>query len=340
VTREGPVPPLRHPLSGTLDRVAPHLPPALVSATALARVRDAAAWLPAALSNWLYLECRLRRVQAGDASLPAALGGVEAWRRAAALARAWADPGSPLARAVESVWLEFDLDDASAAAGRPPAPGVFVDFTQEAFESGSPAERFALAEAALRPLLAGEMPDATARGVRRCFDALPAGAYLLYVGVLLPRGTDLVRLCVIGLGEDALLSYLRDVGWAGAPDELRALTSELARAPEIVHLDVGPSGAPSPRVGLEYPFARRSQLRGAIDEVALLDHLVTRGLCTPEKRDALARWPGHAFDTMRHELWPSLVVRRVNHVKLVCDAGRPVRAKGYLAMNHEFYRRR
>ena len=45
-------------------------------------------------------------------------------------------------------------------------------------------------------------------------------------------------------------------------------------------------------------------------------------------------WPGLVKRTMPHQLWPSLFVRRVNHVKLVQDAQGALTGKVYLCAEH------
>src|SRR5206468_6747114 len=51
----------RWTLAGTLDVIAPHVPPGLVPADAWVGVRRVAERLPAALTCWAYLESRLGR---------------------------------------------------------------------------------------------------------------------------------------------------------------------------------------------------------------------------------------------------------------------------------------
>jgi hypothetical protein len=74
-------------------------------------------------------------------------------------------------------------------------------------------------------------------------------------------------------------------------------------------------------------------------EQAFLDHLVKCGLCLPERRDALLAWPGYEVRTLRHELWPSWLIRRVNCVKLVHEPDREAQAKAYLLAFHQPYLR-
>jgi hypothetical protein len=98
------------------------------------------------------------------------------------------------------------------------------------------------------------------------------------------------------------------------------------------HVDVG--AETSPRLGFEYTFDRRSQRRGRVRESALLDALVARDLCSPAKADALHRWPGWERGVLPHELWESVLFRRVNCVKAVVLDDRVAEAKGYLLGYH------
>ena len=104
------------------------------------------------------------------------------------------------------------------------------------------------------------------------------------------------------------------------------------RTAAIVHVDVGAHVAPT--IAVELPFSRASQRVGRIAEVGLLDALVAAGLCDRTKRDELLAWPRRIVGTMPHELWPSAIARRLNHVKLVWRPGADVEAKAYLAASH------
>jgi hypothetical protein len=349
-------------LARTFDRIAPSVPAQLVSPAAFARARAVAAHLPAGLTNWLYLECRLA---AGDSRVDLALRVDErgreilaqlnpaislgepilshpGWQGVLAFGGAWAAPRSRLYDGVERVWLEFDIEPAEPGTGDAvPAPGVFLEFAPRVYREGAVAEHHQLALASLVLLSGRNVTDPVARNLRRCLEQLPPGASLLYVGLLLSRGSTTARGCVTGLSDAQLPAYLEAIGWPGSPDDLARLLAPFSRAlggsersVGILNFDVGETIHPG--LGLELVLSRPPQVRGEIAEKELLDLLVRRALCSPAKRDALLAWPGARRETLPHELWPSLLIRRVNHVKLSYEPGAPLTVKGYLCFYHEF----
>jgi hypothetical protein len=338
-------------LTQTLERLTPHLPEALASGAALARVGAVADRLPAALTTCLYLERFLRREPARldlilrvDASARSLLAGPDrwagapadggGWRRIAAFARAWSDPSTGLDASVEALWLEFDLPPQPHTW--PPAPRVFVDFTRAAARRGTVDERCDLAVEVLGALAPARPSLALRRELRACLERLPEGAYVPYVG-LSPARADAARVCVQGLRRD-LRAYLGRVGWPGDPEGLaRDVLVPLAgaqaagadEAVHVIHLDLEPQVRPA--LGLEYAFARADQARGVLREAPLLDLLVARGWCDAAVRDAIGAWPGSREEALPHQIWPSRVERRVNHVKIVRAPDGSIEAKAYLA---------
>jgi hypothetical protein len=347
-------------LAHTLDALAGYLPAALVPPGGYRGARETAAQLPAALTRWTYLECRLggraapvdviveidaagRDILTGAnrALAPGpSLAADPVWGRVVELCRRWADPASPLSRWVESLWLEFD-----SGGGGMARPGVFIGFAPCACAAGNAGERCARVALALETLLGAPLEMGQRRALERCHRHLPPGASVLYAGSLLPRGDGALRVCAGGIGAGALPAFLRAAGWPGPYAPLEAALPELhavregaaARDPALLHLDVGADGV-RPRLGLEYVFGWKEQARGRLAETAFVRHLARRGLCTGEEAAALAAFPGCATEHLPHELWRSLVVRRVNHVKLVFDGSRPAEAKGYLVLHNRFWK--
>ncbi|HEY5060499.1 MAG TPA: hypothetical protein VII52_03135 [Gemmatimonadaceae bacterium] len=352
-----------HSLAGTFALVEPHLPQALLGDGGRERLRSAASSLPAALSRCLYLEldpgvpglvdlivdvdAAGRDILAGHSvlRLDAGLSAGPAWGRVGAFARAWLEPGGRLQTAVRDAWLEFDLGPATGL----PAPSVFVDFstTIVQIERASSVDAIVLAAESLRFAI-----DAAALAMlERAAGALPPHATVLYAGFMLARPTDAIRLCIMGLSPSDVLAFLRAIDWSGDLATAREIMASLAAPcgggqsrPALVHVDIG--CAVGQTIGFEYPFARVPQLRGALAEQAVLDTLASRGLLGAGQRAALDEWPGYERRTMPHELWPAILVRRVNHVKIVIAGGArangraersdrgAVRAKIYLCAEH------
>lgn len=338
-------------LGDTLALLLPHLPPALVSAEAAARLAQAGHLLPAALSRCLYVECHPATAGLADliVDLERDLGGLvvaggnpalalttvqraaPGWAPVIAFARAWTDARHPLHHHVTGAWLEMDL----ASSGQTiPAPSLFVDFGAHLARDASGAERLDVLLALLDILERPRSPSGAA-ALQAALAELPPAASLLYAGVMLGRRAAGVRLCIMGLARGELAAYLRAVRWPGDVDALCARMETLARGsagaqeqPAVVHLDIGDTLHES--IGLEYALARRPQLDGRIAESLLLDRLREWGLLTVAQAAALSGWCGVEVRQLPHELWPSVVVRRVNHVKLVLPGQAPVSLKLYL----------
>jgi hypothetical protein len=337
-------------LAGTIDHFVPRLPPALVGAASLAAVRGVARRLPAAITHWIDIECRLAtdrpqvdlivRVDPRGREILAA----QPWPRLTAFARTWADSASPVHRAVSATWLEFDIDRVGVPGDAPASirPRIFLDLARDAYAAPSATCRLQAIAGALVPFVGEPTPGWLRRGLERCLHHLPPQAYLLYVGLPAQDRIRQVRLCILGLGEPRLAAYLRGVGWPGDIDDLRQHLGRLAGAAggdgmsvATLHLDLDDHDCVKPALGLEYALARRPQVRGAIRETAFLERLVACGVCDAGKRDALLQWPGCARETLPHALWPSIVMRRLSHVKIVYDPPRAGEAKAYLCGSHE-----
>ncbi len=353
-------------LDDTIAGLAHLFPPGLVGGRARDDLCAVAAQLPAALSNRLYFETPLaagerqvdlivrvdrssrvpgaRAASGGPPPAPSPAG--PAWRRVRRLAARWRSPHSGLLEASDAMWLEFDVEPGTrerlVTGGDRAPPGVFVDFDAARSRAMSPARRRALIAVVLRPLI----DEATLRqpldALHHCLDALPLDGAPASIGVMLSRGDATIRLCVGGLDAFTLGAYLKAVGWPGSLSglqaQLRSLVTPAGDAPPrlgLVHLDIG--AGVLPQVGIEFRLSRAGQPRGRLSELAFLARLEDVGLCTPVKRRALMDWPGSTVERLGHQLWPSVVTRRVNHVKIVHDGAGEVRAKGYLCLTHGVY---
>jgi hypothetical protein len=313
------------PLAATLDLIAPVLPTELVPPESYVRLHAAAGRLPAALTHWVFLECHLTAPQARtditfsvDVSDAVVLGTLDRWRRLAAFGRRWGDARSQWHEHIARVWLEFDLDGETEVG-----PSLFLELrTQESWDVVARAtDRLSSAQASL---------------LRRCVDELPSTARVLYVGLFSPRGSHAVRLCVVGIGDTEIPAYLERVAWPGDYDalaaELTACRAAHVAGVGVLDLDIGSSVRPE--IGLEFMFRRETQARGRLCDAALLDRLVEHEWCRDAQRRAFETWPGSTHTIMPHELWESVLYRRLNHVKVTFAVDRIRDVKAYLSIGH------
>ncbi len=346
-------------LAGTLDVLRPHLPLPLVSGDAFARARAVVGNLEAEVTNGIYFECRLQdgsprvdlvvAVHAGGGALLAAAGrrgsprsrhAQSAWRPLLAFCRRWTEPASALRNLVDHLWLEYDVEqDRIRDAADSSAPAVFCSL-RESHRTAHPAPM--LCRRALQALaaLTGHPASHTVREcLSACFARLPPESGVPHVGLMVGREVPAVRICIAKLpaaGAARFVASTAGVGGADVADIIRL--ASLADGPggrryiPMLHLDIDERRGFLPRLGMERQFKQAGQLTGRIGarEQDLLRTLIARGLCTGDKRDALLTWPGRSVAMLPHELWWSVVERRVNHVKFVYEPDAGVETKGYL----------
>ena len=261
------------------------------------------------------------------------------WPRLAEFCRQWAVPESPLRTCIWDIWLEFDFDP--DAAGFAAVPSVFLHLRDI---SGSRADEYRWVLENALPLLSGTPVDAATLGkLTECFDALQGSGRVAYVGRMLAREVEGVRLA-LRLPSDAVAPYLRRLGWSDRHREVATSVSKLTRSLDIGMLQLDVTETIGPGIGLE------SAIPGSLDPSATLprvrstvDRLLALGLCSERQGEAMTSWPGLTPYILDGMAWPitaqtspmpaiawRLALRRVSHVKLTLASGEPVRAKVYL----------
>jgi hypothetical protein len=238
----------------------------------------------------------------------------------------WAGSDAALSP-VHSVWLELDLDRAPRELL---APLVCAKLYPDADLRWLTDELF--------PALRGKpLTSEQQRLVRRCQEAIPDPAYLLYAFSLLARGSDALRLEIFGLEPTAILSYLKDVAPGAVPwvQDSVGLFEDVER----IHLSLDLGEEILPRIGIEGSFSRLPGREPRWGE--LFERLVSRGLCDPAKRDAALAWQGSESFWTAPSAWPieaagagGFCFRKLSHVKAVCRPGGELEAKAYLLFGY------
>ena len=361
-----------------LRPVAASVPPKLISPSAFRDIASVARVLPATLAyNMFIFECRLaemapradfsvvatpsrgRESLAGfhpTSTLAARLMSDPVWSRVADFAVRWADPSSALYRAVDNVWLEFDVDGAPAVI---PIPSVFFGLQPSGQEGASRVayERVvdgyrATAEKAIGLLSGSELAPRKLETLSDCFRALSSAEHVLQVGLMLSRGAEAVRLCIKLRSVERIVEYLAKVGWPGSEADVVGVLEPIASLVDYVCLDIDVGETVHHKIGLECSFGGKKQPRTEPRWGVFLDSLVRDGLCTADKRDALLAYPGYVDENAEGIPWPralrrasqlfggrslSMYIRSLKHVKIVYQPGEGLEAKAYLAVKHHWH---
>jgi hypothetical protein len=159
-----------------------------------------------------------------------------------------------------------------------------------------------------------------------CLDALPDKESLDYAALMLSRPENSVRV-VVRMPADALKEYLSCINYPGESRELLDLVAELSPFTNLrYNLDI--SHNVMSRIGIECSLIDRRKAHREKWE-KFLNHLVERSLCIQDKRDALMEWLGYIYVALPQDTEPYYIFRRISHVKVVYEKGKPLLAKAY-----------
>jgi hypothetical protein len=346
-------------LRDSLELVLPALPAELVSAEVIPWLRAVAGVLPPV--HRAGFECRLAEnehevdlqqgIFAGDGE-PARLarflahaGPVnDAWSGVQQIAERWSAPDDSLHGAIDELWLELDAapGDAGAVVALSDArPSVFA-----VLERAGP-DSLPIARELVQMLVGGEESAALDGALTRCSLACPESAWVSHVGVMLGRSLPAMRVHVSGLPVREFTGYLIRIGWAGEAEEVASFTQALLDYGDwaVVCLDILVDQIV--RVGVECFIAEKRGLDPRWRP--LLERLTELGLSSPDKADALLRWPATLTPLDSPGRWPEDLIaqsltepedtlgafdRRLSHVKLTFVPGQPVTAKAYFGYGH------
>jgi len=346
-------------LADSFALVAPLLPSELVSAATGDALSTVAAALPPI--HRAGLECRLaadddqvdlqqgflardgepRRLATFVSQNETVNGAWDAVRR---LAERWDNADDTIHDAIAELWLEHDVggDVVRPALGElnPSAFAVLAGAGRDRRLSG--------ARAILGTLMQPDQATWLDPVLRRLTDACPHPAAVSHVGLMLGRPVAALRVHASPIPLYALDGFLRRVGLKRG-DSRQAVSLAFALLDHgdqlVVCLDIVEGSIV--RVGLECFF---EQKQGTDPRWRpLLDRLVELGLSSPDKAEALTRWPGHVTPLDAAAPWPQdlivqsltqpvgelgVIERRLSHVKLTCGPGSAVTAKAYFGWGH------
>ena len=187
--------------------------------------------------------------------------------------------------------------------------------------------------------------------INLCYDALPPEGKIVSLGAMLSPENQALRLGLKDISPQQLLDYLEQIGWQDPSDRLSSLVLTLSEFIDEIGLEIEIGDTVSPRIGIECFFDKQPFSEPQRWEV-FLEHLVTQGLCTAARKEALLAWPGFTQKADRPELWPSNLVwgdmfmgsdgfsifsRTIYEIKIVYHPGKPLSAIAYVVFGHDWF---
>ena len=268
------------------------------------------------------------------------------WQQIASFSEAWTQKDSSLKKQVKCFWLEFDMPETKTEVS---VPSVFFGPEKPSEDiSQDPMIQYSWLVHDALPLLKGhQLSKDVERQILRCIRKIPKGASLFQVGMMLSRSTNNVRLYINKIHPSRIIPYLNTLGWSEKDDIFGSLIADVQQRADrfVLSYDVTNTGI-GPRIGLECSF-EENLYQEETRWRELLDYLVEKGMCLPEKRDALLHYPGveHPDDftggvmkplisVSQHldDIFSGSLVRYISHVKVVYQPGRPLESKAYPAV--------
>ena len=367
-------------LADYLRVINPYFPPELVSEASLLQLDRFANLLQPSWGSWL--ECGLGAgiqpasfaVHLPDkaAQIDSQLLSSQEWQCIQKLCLARERGISALGQGIESIWLNFDLDRHQDI----PIPnGIFLgaiesdelDLGELHFGVERAANCCWLAQKAIEQLYDREIPGGVQENLFASLQALPTGAQVLYLGLMMASQQQLnpqqvrpqqvssqqvssqeikqqkIRIDVSGIPSLDISQYSNNSGWLGSVVDWEAIALQLQGLVDRVVLNIEFGSENLGKVSLECYLDRH--LDDSAQWQPLLNYLVESQLCTPEKCKALLSWPGLCYESSTQEAWPpnlaliskflggrasSVMAREILYIRLAWESETPVEAKAGL----------
>ena len=350
-----------------LNKVESYLSKKLVSAKNFENIIKIAKYFPINLTSFLGFECHLGgekpradwafaisglgkdkevfSTMLKNGSFPGLFLKQPEWQQISVFANAWADEGTTLNDKVQCFWLEFDMPE---SANGVPIPCVFFGPSKSAnLQPGNIKSKYEWFTKSALPLLRGQkLSKSVEKTIYDCLEKMPENTSLFQIGTMLSRASNAVRLHINKIKPEQIIPYLENIGWKDESGEFTKLIDDLKNKVDrfVISYDVTDNGI-APRIGIELSFT--SNLFHKEDWNQLFDYLIEKGICPPKKRDGLMEYVGTNNDeyfsggimkpvtssaNILETIDSAKIVRYINHVKIVYQAGKSIEVKAYPAV--------
>jgi hypothetical protein len=242
--------------------------------------------------------------------VPSILTGKPTWGRINDFAREWDEPDGFFHHHINSIWFEYDHQSRGLAQIPKFFLGIDLPGTQE--------DTFLFTSELFQEISGTFFGHSTDNGVletaAKCLSALPGGSRLYHTGFYLNEHLSSLRLVLVGLQPERLMTYLSNINWTGDISKIEMLLYDLKGRSDYLVFDIDIGPAVLPTLGIEMYFSdfRQSSLEPRWR--SNLEWMVQKGWCTPEKMEGLLRYTGRHLVTHFYRL---NYLNSLNHLKIV-----------------------
>ncbi len=341
-------------LTAVLNRVFKGMPAVLINQEGYLRLAAITEVLPAELSNFWGLECRLntdepladilfeiknnthgQKLLSGGipSSLDSLCADYNVWREIRTFAIHWAQEQSILNKHILNLWLEFDTEQLTSheyAKDLLHKPSVFIGLRSKELSKVDCAEIFQ------RTNLLLHIPEPLLDGLQSFMNHIPLQGQLFQLGSMLGRPGRDIRVCMNQLRFDVVPCWLSDIGWMGDGQALSDLLNRLSPFLRAFAIDLNlTENGPSKKIGIECYIDWEDT---NIDHWELfLDTIQEFVVCSPGKCKGLLQYPGSVLlPAMSRKTSDGLLCfslfKMIHHIKLGFDDGHITDVKVYLSI--------
>lgn len=255
------------------------------------------------------------------------------WDRVRSYCEEYTKMDSLLGQHIAHTWLEYDTGSATGLE----MPSLFMELDN----SGSQIHRFSddanECFEALRQgieILSPSLSTATIDMLKQCGLQLPEGAGALGIGIMLARPVKALRFCANQVPVNELGDYLERLQWTGNIQAFTETLPQISGYEPRCRLAIDVSETIGDSIGVEIVAQPINRFRENDDWNIWLDALVERKLCTPARRDILAKWLGQSSHPITDHYTPDRIFRDISHLKFTFDSDGKVRTKAYPHASH------
>jgi len=235
-------------------------------------------------------------------------------------------------------WLKFDLPPGQNSDSM---PSVFCRLTDAMINDDYVAAPSYIHEI-IETLSKNKVEKSTTVLLDRIYQALPPSGEVFQIGLLLARQDKGLRLLIRGLTPEAIIGFLKTIEWPGDLGPVYGMVQCWSKVTDLIFLSIDVGSRVGPRLGLELKYHKHFVEFDPRWE-RLLSAFVASGLCAPKQKDALLHWSGITRESSS-VCWPEhlkgasewfgnefepVIVRAINHAKIVIDEGAIATAKVY-----------